>query len=255
MFSPMPSRSRDSTDLQAYIQQLEGLFIDVRGRGVQWSPQDAALATVWFHADIELATVARVLVEKTRSWRYNNGDTPVPQSLRWYRSAVEKTAYGVPVDQSSNCPGQLAALTSNDVLDDLVRHGKDLASAHHDPAMGHAIATAVRCLVRWQKQDKTDGLIDRLMPLRQRMLKTALAGVGPQAADTLTTAAERRLPEGLIGPTRAAMLRHEMIAEFGSRFELAFPYWEGWNLGHTDVGAVGPWLDEQTGDDAAARVL
>lgn len=212
-----------------YVQGLEALFVDVRGRGVQWSPGDGELAVQWYRAGVELATVARILQEASTAWRYRHGDAALPRSLSWVQKSVEKAASGVPCGPTIR-HDPTPERTDADVLHGLIDVGVEIAANHLDPAVQDATTRATKTMKRWLRQlDSGDvDLLERLTAVRTKLIKTILSGVGPAAADTLQREAERRLPAGIGGRGRTEALRHELACAVDRAHTVAMPFWDGW---------------------------
>ena len=76
-------------ELSRYIQRLEGLFLQLRGRGVQWSPEDSARARAWFRQGLPLAAVVGAIEGRVKAFRYLNGnDAALPRHLGWYETSI-----------------------------------------------------------------------------------------------------------------------------------------------------------------------
>lgn len=216
-----------------YVQGLEALFVDVRGRGVQWSPSDGDLAMRWYRAGVELATVARLLAEASDTWRYHNGQTALPQSLSWIQKAVERASSGVPTRQLESAAAH--TLPDDDaVLAGLISEGRQVAQAHSDPAVQRATSKAIAALVRLRAEASSDDLLDKLTAIRPRLIKAILTGVGTTAAAKVRADAESRLPTGLGGRARVATLQHELACAIDRAHHVALPYWEGWRRPSVD---------------------
>lgn len=72
----------------SYVQWLESMFIELRGQGVQWTPDDVERACHWRALGVPLSTTRRVLGARIATWRAMNGSSPAPFSLRYYEPAV-----------------------------------------------------------------------------------------------------------------------------------------------------------------------
>ncbi len=76
-------------ELTAYLQTLQACFVELRGRGVVWSAQDAWQAEQWFRLGIPATTAVQVLKLRMEAWRYVHGaQAAVPRELRWYEPAL-----------------------------------------------------------------------------------------------------------------------------------------------------------------------
>ena len=238
--APPPHSPSVDPALCRYVQGLEALFIDVRGRGVQWSPSDGDLAMRWYRAGVELPTVARLLAEASETWRYHNGESALPQSLSWIQKAVERASSGVPTRHAESATADL--LPDDDaVLAGLISQGRQIAEAHPDPAVQRATLKATEALARLRAQASTDDLLDKLAAMRPRIIKAILIGVGPAAAARVRTDAESRLAEGLGGRVRVAALQHELACATDRAHHVALPYWEGWrrpSAGRSDTALI-----------------
>lgn len=78
-----------AVDQGTYVSTIERCFIEIRGRGVQWSPADADRARAWHALGIPLPAAIRVLHARLRAWKFSHGeDAKVPIHLRWYEPAL-----------------------------------------------------------------------------------------------------------------------------------------------------------------------
>ena len=72
-----------------YVNSIEACFIAIRGRGVQWSPSDGALALRWHSDGVPVGLVVRVIGARVRAWRFRLGEhTRLPMHLGWYAPAI-----------------------------------------------------------------------------------------------------------------------------------------------------------------------
>lgn len=73
----------------SFVRSIEACFVALRGRGVLWSPDDAARASQWYALGLSAATAVAVLQARMEAYRFVRGPTaPVPRDLRWYEPAL-----------------------------------------------------------------------------------------------------------------------------------------------------------------------
>lgn len=73
----------------AYVNTVENCFVEIRGRGVHWSPVDAARALAWYALGVPAGTTVRVLHARVQAWRFRHGQSArLPMHLGWYEPAV-----------------------------------------------------------------------------------------------------------------------------------------------------------------------
>lgn len=76
-------------ELQDYLRTMQACFVELRGRGVVWSSQDAWRAEQWFRLGIPATTAVQVLKLRMEAWRYVHGTkASVPRELGWYEPAL-----------------------------------------------------------------------------------------------------------------------------------------------------------------------
>lgn len=72
-----------------YVSALEQCFVELRGRGVQWTPADAARARSWYIAGLPLGAVLRVLQARARAYRFLHGaSADMPVRLAYFEPAL-----------------------------------------------------------------------------------------------------------------------------------------------------------------------
>ncbi len=118
-----------------YVAAIEDCFVALRGRGVQWAPQDAALAAKWAQRAVPIDLIVRVLGARVRAWQYRHGDAArVPLHLGWYAPAVTQAVRGVLFAPIAVCNGTAAAGSGDAGL----RDQDDTLVADPDDAANHA---------------------------------------------------------------------------------------------------------------------
>lgn len=80
---------RCDDDAPTFVRIVENCFLEIRGRGVHWSPLDSARATGWHALGLPAAATVRVLQARVLAWRFRHGATArLPHHLAWYEPAV-----------------------------------------------------------------------------------------------------------------------------------------------------------------------
>lgn len=76
-------------DQSTYVNTIENCFIEIRGRGVLWSPADGERAAAWYATGMPLGAVLRVVEARVRAWRFLHGEhARLPMHLRYYEPAL-----------------------------------------------------------------------------------------------------------------------------------------------------------------------
>jgi hypothetical protein len=247
----------EAGDEVGYVQHLEGLFLELRGRGVQWSPEDSARASHWYKAGLPLASVVGAIEGRVRTFRYLNGnDASLPRHLGWYEPTVIKARGRMrlpPPATAALLPGpdavhvhDGAAATLLDLMDAL----PDLVDGAADPALAEAYRRALRGLRRLGDQAMTSaatGEIDAppsldaatfeagLKRCRATLVRTLLAGIGPAAAGEIQAGVDAKLVAERAdrGSKKARQARTRILLEraLGERWGLQLPTSDGWRPG------------------------
>jgi len=141
-----------------YVRSIENWFIEIRGRGVQWSPADGMRAQSWYAVGVPLGTALRVLDARVRAWRFSHGaGAQLPMHLHFYEPALLQhcqqlrrigggapgmlaLASELPVSASDGQPS--SETTLSDLLDELPAL---IAAAAH-PGLAHAYRKAFALL-------------------------------------------------------------------------------------------------------------
>jgi hypothetical protein len=228
----------------SYVQWLESMFIELRGQGVQWTPDDVARACRWRDLGVPLATTRRVLGSRIATWRAMNGTSPAPFSLRYYEPAVlaamgGRGAVGLhqggaamsdagrpDAGQPDDGEPDVAALQ---LIADLVSSGSAIAQASSDPAVADATRRAVASLRKALQTGETDApLLDAIAIAREGMRKRLLRGIGTNARVTLESQAAQRVGDGL---DREATARRQLLwieALLSEELGVLWPTLDGW---------------------------
>lgn len=241
-----------------YVQWLESMFIELRGQGVQWTPDDVERACHWRELGVPLATTRRVLGARIATWRAMNGTSPAPVSLRFYEPAVlaamggrgavglrathtdPRVDGGVTSGASGQDidPGAIADATDSGepnaaalrLVADLVTSGDAIAKASTDPAVADATKRAVAALRKALLAGADDvALLDAIGHARDVMHKRLLRGIGATAARAIDAAATERTGAGL--DREAQVRRHRLWTEalLSEELGVLWPTLDGWS--------------------------
>ena len=258
-------------ELGGYVQRLEGVFLQLRGRGVQWSPEDAARAGAWYRAGLPLTTVVGAIEGRVKAFRFVNGnDAALPRHLAWYEPTVTRRRghlripdAAVAAEHPSQPPGDATVapetlpapvaglLALVDALPELVQRTTD-------PALTEAYGRAQRSLRRLTgvgthataaPPELDEATLDAAVRrCRATVVRTLMAGIGPKAAAEVESQVAAKLAaEGASGASaKARQARARILQErlLGSRYGLHLPTMEGWR---NPAGTASP------GGDGAAR--
>ena len=215
-----------------YVRTLEALFIELRGRGVQWSPEDGQLAAGWYRSGIELPRVEKALAERRKAWQFRHGDRALPRSLSFYRRAVERELKIDARHLSGVAPmAEFEEEDPYDQLDALVVEGKQLAQGHQDRAV--SVATDKACAALKRLRDKTelhgdlDDLLGRVDKIRARMSRAIIAGVGPAVIEELMRYVN--VSPVINKKLRQQLVEHQLITALDARMTVSLPWWGGWS--------------------------
>ena len=238
------------SELGGYVRRLEGMFLQLRGRGVQWSPEDAARAGAWYRAGLPLTTVVGAIEGRVKAFRFVNGDdAALPRHLAWYEPTVtRRRGHGrIPVAQpaplSAAGPGAMEAdpapLEGLLVLVDAL---PELVAGAEDPALAEAYGRAQRSLRRLtgagasgasappQLDEAT--LSAAVSRCRTNMVRTLMTGIGPGAAAELQArVAAKMAAEGAgSASAKAQRARAQVLLErsLGAEYGLHLPTMAGW---------------------------
>ncbi len=236
-------------EINRYIQHLEGLFLELRGRGVQWSPEDSARASTWYRAGLPLASVIGAIEGRVRTFRYLNGkDASLPSHLAWYEPTVTKTRgrLRLPAPAATT---RLTGPVANDEEDvptgptvallALMDAVPDMIEDASDPALAEAYRRALRALRRLGDHAITDAAgLDAaafeagLKRCRATLVRTMMTGIGPAAAAEVQAEVDISLTrEGAArGSKKAREARTRVLLEraLGQSYGLKMATAEGW---------------------------
>jgi hypothetical protein len=233
-------------DSAAYVTALENCFVEIRGRGVLWSPADSDRARTWHAAGLPLGVVVRLIHARVRAWRFKHGsDAPVPHQLRWYEPVLLQQArhlqrlgpaLSAPVADTA-CDAPLPLLV--DAIPTLVER-----AAH--PAVAHAYRKAFEVLdQRLQPADGDDGadaddaklapdrddLGAALESCRKRIVKHVLGGLADAEFTAVEQAVALRMAPFVGRFSKRAQTVRELAVrelELAERFGLLLPTASGW---------------------------
>jgi len=234
----------------AYIAAIEDCFVAARGRGVQWAPEDCALAAGWSNEGVPIGLVCRVLAARVRAWRWRHGDDArMPMHLGWYAGAVIQAgrplacAPGASQDGPS-AGGDLVAAGAAPCLAELVDPLPGWIAAATHPAIAHAYRDACAALDRAQRpahdRDTADpgtpegGWPDPALVVkacRKRIRTLIVAGLTPAERAALDRAVEASVaPLAQRASKRVLAERQAEAQERWLSAELAvqFPSVDGW---------------------------
>jgi hypothetical protein len=236
-------------DLARYVQQLESIFVDLRGRGVQWTPDDVGRAARWRAAGVPLAVARRVVAARVAALRHVHGETAaVPFELRHYERALSAAMGGrnglARLERAVANPwaafdgqptGRPAAATmATDApsgplawIAALAREGQTLQA--DDPAVRVATDKAVRELATLLTRDLDDeALLEGVAKIRTSLRKRLLKGIGSAAAADLKAELDASTPNGL---GKEALREREAIrteAWLSAHYGARWPTLDGW---------------------------
>jgi len=244
-------------DFSRYLQHLEGLFLELRGRGVQWSPEDSARASRWFRAGLPLASVVGAIEGRVRAFRYLNGqDANLPSHLGWYEPTVTSARGRMRLPgptMAARLPGPTAEADDDSpaaILLDLLDALPELVEGADDLAVAEACRRGMRSLQRLAEKavqaiaEPNSGAAETLPGLseseldaglrrcRALMVRTVMTGIGPVAAAEIETEiAAQLVAEGRHqGSKKAQQARARVLLEreLGRRLGLLLPTVQGW---------------------------
>jgi hypothetical protein len=230
------------SETAAYVRAIESCFLEIRGRGVQWSPEDGARALSWHAAGLPLGAALRVLAARVQAYRFRHGDKArVPMSLAWYEPAI--------LDQCKHLQKLGRELTlapeaaPEPGLVDLLADVPDLLATQPGPVAERAYRQAFDLLDEALRPGESDTAIEPLsdaeedallVRCRARMLKTLEQGLAE--ADALRMAAEvdgrlapfaGQLSRKALASRRTALVQSWLVAHHGVRL----PTRRGWIAG------------------------
>ncbi len=253
-----PAYERTVDGLAQYVRTIENCFVEIRGRGVQWSPSDAARAASWHGAGLPATAAIRVLQARIQAWQFQHGNQArLPMHLSWYEPAIFAQCRHL---RRHGCLEQIAEtqevpegsagspLPAPPSLCDLVLAGQHLAAATEHPGKTRAYAHAAAQLDRALRPDasdqppqeldpeQTDALIDRT---RTQMVKTLLAALDEQqdlALQGFLQASLGALQGQLSRRTLAARRQAMTECWLSSQLGVHWPTTGGWQ----EAGQTGP---------------
>lgn len=252
----------------AFVNALENIFVQIRGRGVQWSPEDRERALKWRNIGVSLPRIVTVIEKRAKAWRFLHGDAAdLPIRLRFYEKAVlggASHSWRVSAVQPTVSPAQPHDASDDhanfehanfehdgfgesdgdneesyaDRLCRLLDRVPDLVGGSDDPALHRAYRQAGMSLARSLKGDAKDcadgigpdGLHGAVQRARRVIRETLLKGIGTHAATALTDVVDGKLArEG--GSARAMKSRRIALIEASLQcdFGVRFPTVDGWS--------------------------
>lgn len=237
-------------DLARYVQQLETIFVDLRGRGVLWTPDDVGRAAKWRAAGVSLALARRVVAARVDALRHVHGEgAAVPFELRHYERAVKDALGGRSslgrLDVSAASPWHAFETrtptasqplpSTTQPLDDgvlawlarLAREGEALR--FDDPAVAVATSRAASaCAALLTKDLGADEIDQAVAAIRARLLRQLRQGIGPTEAATLDQSVAAALEPGLGQRARKERNVALQMSYLSERFGARWPGPDGW---------------------------
>ena len=229
-----------------YICTIENWFIEVRGRGVQWSPADGARARSWYALGLPVGTVLRVLQARIKAHRFAHGPTTsAPMHLGWYEPAVLEQGRHL-VRRGLGATLEAADAPTDTTCTDLLDALPALRAAATHVGTVKALDKAFAILdagLQGQPdaEDEApvqpptlpqDAEVDLLLERCARaMTRTLLAGLDERETQDLQDTAQALLApfRGSMGKKALAMRASAVQAQLlGARFGLALPTRAGW---------------------------
>ncbi|GEM_PF-2973685 len=251
-----------------YVNALENLFVQIRGRGVQWSADDRERAQRWQQMGVSLPRIVAAIQTRAKAYRFLHGNAAdLPIRLRFYESAVlgtdalKRIAANMPAPTAPSIglgPATLSLATTNpgsarqirDVeverdgsdspatkVFDLLDHLPTLALESEDPAVREAYLRAGRSLARsltGKTRDTADGIdgpgaVAAIERARRVLRKTMLEGIGEAARGGLEADVHTELSRGMMSASARKKRRLVLVdRELGRRFGVQFPHEDGW---------------------------
>ncbi len=235
----------DHEAVAKYANTLENWFVEMRGRGVQWSPADQARAQSWFALGIPLGTALRVLQARARAYRFAHGaQAPLPMHLSWYEPALLEQArhlvrHGLGAAIATEAPPPAA-----DSLTELVDALPDLIAQATHVGTVRAFQKAFQLLDAQLQGDDDDteasepvlddeeGAIDaRLEKCCKSMTRIVLSSLPEQELAELDQGVQAQLQpfRGQMGKKALAMRHAALTARvLAERYGLRYPTRSGW---------------------------
>lgn len=257
--APSQTRLGEATDraaLGAWVRALENVFIDIRGRGVQWSEADTALATEWFRQGRALPAVIRAIEQRVKALRFVRGEAALPRHLAYYDSAVARLDSGDPdratapaaaASRDHESPQALPAAVR--LLMSLIDEVPALVETAADPAVAGAYRKAGAALGKallgdGQTEEPPGGaavtpdLASALQSSEDVLVRTLLKGIGATEAGRVREELDRRLaaePRGGSKAARAARERVLLTRLLAQTHALRVPTADGWRCAGGDL--------------------
>ena len=217
---PTPPAPLSADPAVDYVRAVEQCFLEIRGRGVLWSPLDASRALAWHGLGLTAGMTVRVLHARVTAWRFRHGaGARLPMHLGWYEPAVlEQTKHlrrtvaddgPLPTRDSGAVHGLtelLAALTvlaAEPGLGAILTHVYGKAFDWLDKGL-HGVPADVDpdAPVAVQAVPDTDAVVEACRSKMTKLLRTALTD--GQSADLEATLRADRVPAGTISRKAAA---------------------------------------------------
>jgi len=230
-------------DLQAandYVRAIENCFVQIRGRGVQWSPEDGARAYSWHLAGLPLGAALRVLAARVKAYRFTHGERArLPMTLAWYEPAILQQCkhlqrFGRELQLDVGCEqdgGDASEPGLLDLLDALPALLQGLENPVTERAYRQAFAVldeALRGGSPVQDEDAIDVVIEKC---RGKMLKTLQQGLNEAAAVRIETEVaaqlqpfKGQLSRKALASRRTALVQRWLLAHHGA----CLPTRSGW---------------------------
>ena len=251
-----------------FVNTLENLFVQLRGRGVQWSADDRERAQRWQQMGVSLPRIVAAIETRAKAYRFLHGSAAdLPIRLRFYEAAVlgtdklrrlsaASTGSAVATPTRAVAVGPRTAdegraeqgLPDDSVADEtpagrvfsLLDRLPTLAHESADPAVREAYLRAGRSLARsltGKTRDCADGIDAQaaaaaVQRARRVLRKTMLDGIGEAARGKLEADVHQRLVRGTLSASARKKRRLVLVdRELCQRFGVQFPYEDGWRDG------------------------
>lgn len=241
---PAPQPSAPPTDVAAYVRAIESCFLEIRGRGVQWSPEDGARALSWHAAGLPLGAALRVLAARVQAYRFRHGEKArIPMSLAWYEPAIldqckhlQRLGSELPLPLGSDA-AQVPEVAEEPGLVDLLDEVPHLLATQPGPVAERAYRQAFTLLDEALQPGHTlddDGQDALLEKCRARMLKTLEQGLDEAEAARMAAEIDAKLQpfrgqlsRKALASRRQALVQAWLVAHHGVRL----PTRRGWRVG------------------------
>lgn len=224
-----------------YVRAIENCFVQIRGRGVQWSPDDAVRAHSWHAAGLPLGAALRVLAARVKAYRFTHGERArLPMTLAWYEPAILQQCkhlqrFGHELQLAAQADAQAAEPPEpglSHLLDALPALLQAADNAVTERAYRQAFAVLDEALQAGEPPAQDDEAIDAVIEkCRARMLKTLQQGLDEAAAQRIETEVDAQLQpwrgqlsRKVLASRRSALVQRWLLAHHGA----SLPTRSGW---------------------------